>query len=906
MHTDQLNSALSGRYTIDRLVGEGGMATVYLARDVRHQRKVALKVLRPDLGAVLGVDRFLSEIQVTANLQHPNLLPLFDSGAADSLLFYVMPYIEGESLRARLDREKQLPVDEAVRIASAVASALDYAHRQGVIHRDLKPENILLHEGQPLVADFGIALAVSNAGGARITQTGLSLGTPQYMSPEQATGDRAIDGRTDIYSLGAMTYEMLTGDAPHTGSTSQAIIARLLTERPRSIRTARSSVPDHVEAAVERALEKLPADRWATAKEFAEALTGARAIVRTTSATSPATVVPVAGRQKPNARELIGWGLAVAGIIATAVLASRSDPPADAGSSVVFEIALPEGMDLTPVGNQATVALDAEGTTLVFQARDSGGRNPALFIRRLDDQAIVKIRGTDDARTPIFSPDGNDVLFLPPAPGTGRGGVAAGLRVGLRGGTPRTFIDSMSPNGQLSWTDAELIVFGFRDALWTMPSTGGARTLLAKPDSTRQHLRYGFPEMLPGGKAALIAIWKSAIALDAIELGVVEIPSGTVTELGVAGTYPRFSSSGHVLFVTGDGVLMAAPFDSDSRRLTATPFVVAEGVRVGTGGAAAVAVSRNGTLAWLGGGSERGTSSLVTVSRAGVERNIPVPPGFYSFPRLSPDARQLALSLTNRAGLGGPTDIWRLDLTSNALLRVTTDSVSYRADWLPDGERIVAIKQTNSGLGVPMVRPLYRTEEATPWTGVAGGTFNFSVGPIPGYSALAVDTNNTGHDDIWLVHSDTLDKPRPFLTRAYRELSPRVSPDGRWLAYVSDRTGRLEVYVVPIPRGGDEEPISLEGGADPVWSRSGRELFYRTAVHLMAAGVSTNARFQVLRRDTLFVVGGGRYRGGTPSYDVLPGDKEFVMLRAGDLGNLFPLMVMTNWHKGRPSGRPDR
>src|SRR5262245_35445470 len=190
--TDQLNAALDGRYAIERLVGDGGMATVYLARDVRHNRKVALKVLKPDLGAVVGVDRFLSEIEVTANLQHPNLLPLFDSGAADGLLFYVMPYVEGESLRARLEREKQLPVDEAVRIATAVAGALDYAHRRGVIHRDLKPENILLHEGQPLVADFGIALAVSNAGGNRITQTGLSLGTPQYMSPEQATGDRVI------------------------------------------------------------------------------------------------------------------------------------------------------------------------------------------------------------------------------------------------------------------------------------------------------------------------------------------------------------------------------------------------------------------------------------------------------------------------------------------------------------------------------------------------------------------------------------------------------------------------------------------------------------------------------------------------------------------------------------------
>src|SRR6185436_13093870 len=177
------------------------MAVVYLARDLRHHRAVAVKVLKPQLSAALGIERFLSEIKVTANLQHPNLLPLFDSGEAGGRLFYVMPYIAGESLRARLEREGQLPIDEAVRIASAVASALDYAHRQGVIHRDLKPENLLLHEGQPLVADFGIALAVSNAGGGRITQTGLSLGTPQYMSPEQATGDRAIDGRTDIYSL---------------------------------------------------------------------------------------------------------------------------------------------------------------------------------------------------------------------------------------------------------------------------------------------------------------------------------------------------------------------------------------------------------------------------------------------------------------------------------------------------------------------------------------------------------------------------------------------------------------------------------------------------------------------------------------------------------------------------------
>src|ERR1041385_1493928 len=278
----QIAAAVAGRYEVDGEIGRGGMATVYLARDVKHNRKVALKVLNPELGAVLGVERFLSEIAVTANLQHPNLLPLYDSGESSGFLYYVMPYVEGESLRTLLDRKKQLPIDDALHIAAAVASALDYAHQHGVVHRDLKPENVLLQHGQPFVADFGIALAVTNAGGNRITQTGLSLGTPQYMSPEQATGDRIIDGRSDIYSLAAVTYEMLAGEPPHLGNTAQAIIARVLTDKPRPVRSSRSAVPEHVEAALDRALQKLPADRFATAREFAEALQGRGTTTATT------------------------------------------------------------------------------------------------------------------------------------------------------------------------------------------------------------------------------------------------------------------------------------------------------------------------------------------------------------------------------------------------------------------------------------------------------------------------------------------------------------------------------------------------------------------------------------------------------------------------------------------------
>ena len=286
----RLQLALSDRYRIEREIGAGGMATVFLAQDLRHDRRVALKLLRPELSAVIGAERFLAEIKLTANLQHPHILPLFDSGevvvdnpeGAQRFLFYVMPFVEGESLRARLNREKQLPVAEAVRIAVEVASALDYAHRHGVVHRDIKPENILLHDGQALVADFGIALAASKAGGNRMTETGMSLGTPHYMSPEQAMGEREITARSDVYALGVVLYEMLTGDPPFTGSTAQAIVARVLTEPPRPILPQRHTIPPEVEGAILVALEKLPADRFASAAEFAEALEG-----RSTDGTRP-------------------------------------------------------------------------------------------------------------------------------------------------------------------------------------------------------------------------------------------------------------------------------------------------------------------------------------------------------------------------------------------------------------------------------------------------------------------------------------------------------------------------------------------------------------------------------------------------------------------------------------------
>ena len=289
---DRLQSALGDRYELAREIGQGGMATVYLARDLKHERQVAIKVLRQELSASLGADRFLREIRVAANLQHPNILGLYDSGEVDGLLYYVMPFVEGESLRDRLNREQQLPIGDALQLTREAAEALQYAHQRGIVHRDIKPENILLLGGHALVADFGIARAVSQAGGEKLTQTGMAIGTPHYMSPEQSLGSEHVDARSDVYSLGCVLYELLVGQPPFTGPNAMAIMARHSMEIVPSLQVVRASVPDDVEDAVLRALQKTPADRFQTMKDFCEALSEAEA---------EATVVRTAARRAATA-----------------------------------------------------------------------------------------------------------------------------------------------------------------------------------------------------------------------------------------------------------------------------------------------------------------------------------------------------------------------------------------------------------------------------------------------------------------------------------------------------------------------------------------------------------------------------------------------------------------------------
>jgi len=359
---ERLRAALDGTYNLGHELGAGGMATVYLAEDIKHDRKVALKVLRPELSAVLGSERFLTEIRTTANLQHPHILPLYDSGEAEGQLFYVMPYVEGETLRGLIERERQLPVEEAIRIAIAVTGALDFAHRKGVVHRDIKPANIMLQDGQPVVADFGIALAVEQAGGGRLTETGLSLGTPHYMSPEQASADRDPDARSDVYSLACVVYEMLTGEPPHLGSSAQAVLARILTETPRSVRDVRNTVPAHIDAALAKALHKLPADRFDTVADFSAALEGKY----TMPMAAEPSAAPAAAARRWRSPALATAAL-VLGLAAGWSLRAPAEPVAPLVAFVV------EGDSLFRVTNNCcgpSVALSVDGSRLVYMVRN--------------------------------------------------------------------------------------------------------------------------------------------------------------------------------------------------------------------------------------------------------------------------------------------------------------------------------------------------------------------------------------------------------------------------------------------------------------------------------------------------------------------------------------------------------
>ena len=562
-----LTTALADRYRIERELGQGGMATVYLAEDLRHDRKVAIKVLRPELSAVIGAERFLREIKTIATLQHPHILGLIDSGEVNGTAYYVMPFVEGESLRDRLTREKQLPIADAVRLATEVAAALDYAHRHGVIHRDIKPENILLHDGSALVADFGIALAVSHAGGSsRMTETGMSLGTPHYMSPEQAMGEREITARSDIYALGCVLYEMLTAEPPFEGATAQAIVARVLTESPRPLRPQRKSIPPHVEAAVLTALEKLPADRFDSARAFAEALGDPAYAGSPGSGTRAIASVGGAGPWT-RARRWAVLGAAALLVAAMAGLAagwavwhprSAEFPP----TVLRYTMTLPDSLALDALGTPMAYARD--GSVFAYSSR------AGLMLRYADRLDVVPVAGGRRGVGPFFSPDGRWLGFQ----------VGAGLvKVPLAGGATVSICDSC-PGFAFSWDSDDSVRYhtappdnGSSRVLMAVSAQGGRPNEFARPDSASEEV-FRAPILLPGRRTVLFSIYKGA----ASTLAAMDLRTRAITRFDQPGFGPHWVDGGFVVLGSPDGTLIALPFDPARVRPTGPPVTITRDV----------------------------------------------------------------------------------------------------------------------------------------------------------------------------------------------------------------------------------------------------------------------------------------------------------------------------------------
>ena len=785
------------------------MATVYLARDLKHERLVALKVLRAELSAILGGERFLREIRLTAALQHPHILPLLDSGEAGGFLYYVLPFVRGESLRDRLNREKQLGLDEALTFIKQVASALDYAHHQGVVHRDIKPENILIQEGEAMLADFGIALAVKEAGGNRLTETGLSLGTPQYMSPEQATGDRQLDARSDVYSLGAVLYEMLAGEPPVTGPNAQAMIAKLLTERPTRLRVVRETVPESVDAAVAKALAKTPADRFPSAGEFASAL--------------QAGVAGARPKARWPARELwIGVGAAVVvGLLAFGAWRLTR------GGSPVLVMGRSEQLTSDP-GLEIQPAISPDGRLVAYSAGNSSRMR--IFIRPAGGGRTIPL--SDDSTAvetqARWSPDGSSLLFLT------RGGVSVAPALG---GSSRPVVAPASDKGvtTAAWSpDGQEIAFVRGDSLQVVQLAGGpARWLTTGFDL---HSCSWSPD---GGWIACVSLNGESIRPGSYFGNLA--PSAIILAPAAGGKpvrlleprafnqSPVWSPDGRRLFFLSN---RDGPRDIYALTLSSSGRPRGEPARLTTGlGAISISLAGDGRrLAYAAYSARANIWSLPIPSGAptSAEAATPVTSGSQVIEsmRVSRDGRWLLFD----SDLRGNADIYRVPVSGGQPEQLTSDPADeFVPDLSPDG-RAIAYHSFRTGTRDIEIKPLdggpvervtdTPAQESYPVWSPDGRAIMFCNQVLPFTLYIA----RRGSDGRWSSPPSLLASPG---------YSGDWSHDGAWVAYVAGTSDEIAGPVMVVPAtGGVPRRLFEPGAAVPKagqvrWSPDGRTVYYK-------------------------------------------------------------------------------
>jgi serine/threonine-protein kinase len=869
----RLTAALEGRYELLRELGAGGMATVYLARDVKHGREVAIKVLHPELAAVLGAERFLSEIRTTASLQHPHILPLFDSGEAAGQLFYVMPYVEGETLRGRLDRETQLPIADAVQLAREVAGALQYAHERGVIHRDIKPENILL-QGAPgdqhaLVADFGIALAVQHAGGTRMTQTGLSLGTPQYMAPEQAMGERTVDARADIYALGAVTYEMLSGEPPFTGPTSQAIVARVLTAPPLPIAQTRSTVPRHVEATVLAALAKLPADRPATARAFAQALE------RDASPMAVRATQPAAQPTRRAPRWIAAGALAVGSALMGAFVASRGGAPAApnaATSALRSTILLPDSQWLVPT-SRLMHDVSRDGSLMVAAVRI--GNRHALVRRRLNDDRFTVIAGTESDSVPLLEPR------LSPGART----VLYWLRgeerlVPVEGGTPRRvpFLGASTVNRPV-WISEDSVIVDRSDTLWIgSVETGQFRQLPTPVARGVRGVRH--PAWLPEGRSLVVTVTHAPNRDTLDYLAVYSLNDGAIRSLGVRGYDARYLPSGYLLYIVGTD-LMAARWSAERAAPPGTPVRLADGLLVADRGEGSFAAADDGTLLYLRG--SRGGEPVV-VTESGAERELPGPRVFGIFPRVSGDAQRLVAGTATEWKDG----FWIKHLETGVVQHRLADSLAHHPEFTADSRRLLFSVAPDHHLESRAV------DDATDVVRLGGNNLGRFAMSFTGGLLVHCRAPQLG---VQLASLAAVDSTRTLtLTPGGRCVAPAISPDGRFVAYTLVSDEGTAAYLLPLADPARRARVWPGRSSELRFAPDGRTLFFRADGRMRAARL--DAQGTITRVDALFEDGAYLPMASVGrSWDLFPDGRRFLMLRRERVQRLD---VLTNWFSRLP------
>ena len=860
-----------GPYEITGALGAGGMGEVYRARDTRLERTVAIKVLpahRADTPEAR--QRFEREARAISALNHPNICHLYDVGNENGTAFLVMEYMEGQTLAERLARGP-LATEQVLKIGMEICDALDKAHCAGFIHRDLKPANIMLTKTGAKLMDFGLAATAAGAGSSgmsvlptmskQLTAEGTILGTFQCMSPEQLEG-READSRSDIFALGAVIYEMATGRHAFEGKSQASVIGAILERQPPPISSVQPMAPRALDRVVKTCLAKDPDERWQTARDVKLQLQG---IVEEGAVT--ASIPAVTPSTSPSR---LKWAAVLLGLAVLAVAlglwwSARVKEPARA---MQLSLELPVTLSGIYTGNPGCpFDISRDGSKVVFVGEEHN--RPQLYIRQLDQQFASPIPGTDtEPIQPFFSPDGEWIAYF----------SAGKLRkVSVRGGPITILGDAPVPHGG-SWSDDGWIIFGsgLGSGLVRVPENGGTPENLTVPNGKAQEVSHRWPQTLPGNQTVLFTIQlDSQVTYDNARVAALSLKDKTWKTLFTGGSYARYVPSGHIVYVRA-GTLMAAPFDLKRLELTGPAVPVENGVLTSTNssGGAQFAVTPAGTLMYVPGNSRPPDRLLMWVDRAGHATELHVPANNYGAPRISPTGKIAALQLQTD---GVPT-IWVYDFTRNTLSRLTFGTgVRTAPIWTPDGKRVLyrtvaegfpAIRQKPAdGSGSEEV-VLRETDPAvTP----------FSISP-DGKVLLFGKRGNEGAMGIYKANMEGGDRnAEPYLRSTYGTLAQaqaEFSPDGHWVAYSSNESGREEIYVQPFPGPGGKWIVSSDGGSVPRWSRSGREIFYRNADKMMSVEVQTQPTFQAGTPHVLFQ---GSY-SITP-YDVAPDSQHFLLVK---------------------------